>query len=81
MTSPTNDNYTEEKLARIEWFKNAGPALREDMIRTYEVILPRNKSRRFVVVYGMLLEIGRKRLHKHFPEALSLSKGATGIIC
>jgi hypothetical protein len=38
MTSPTHDNYTAEELERIEWFKNAGPCLREEMIRTYEVI-------------------------------------------
>ncbi len=38
MKSSTNHNYTLEELERIEWFKNAGPSLREDMIRTYEVI-------------------------------------------
>ncbi len=31
-------NHTDEELARIEWFKNAGPCLREEMIRTYEII-------------------------------------------
>ncbi len=38
MTSPTHDNYTDQELERIEWFKNAGPCLREEMIMTYETI-------------------------------------------
>jgi len=38
MTSPAHNNYTEEELERIEWFKDAGPSLREEMIRTYEII-------------------------------------------
>jgi len=38
MKSSINHNYTLEELERIEWFKNAGPSLKEDMIRTYEVI-------------------------------------------
>ena len=36
---PSNyDNYTTEALERIEWFRNAGPCLREEMIRTNEII-------------------------------------------
>jgi len=31
-------NYTGEELERIEWYRNAGPCLREEMIRTYEII-------------------------------------------
>ena len=30
--------YTDEELERIEWFRNAGPCLREEIIRTYEII-------------------------------------------
>jgi hypothetical protein len=30
--------FTPEELERIEWFRNAVSSLREEMIRTYEVI-------------------------------------------
>ena len=38
MISPTPDNLTEEELQRLEAFHLASPALREEMIRTYEMI-------------------------------------------
>ena len=38
MVADTLDNYTAEELERIDWFKDAGPCLREEMIRTYEII-------------------------------------------
>ena len=38
MKPSTYDNYTPEELERIDWFRNDGPCLREEMIRTYEVI-------------------------------------------
>ncbi len=38
MTSFTYDNYTQEELERIEWFKNAGSCSREEVFRTYGII-------------------------------------------
>ena len=38
MVAYTYDNYTDEELERIDWFRNAGPCLREEMIMTYEII-------------------------------------------
>jgi len=38
MIPSTYDNYTSEELECIDWFKNAGPCLREEMIRTYKII-------------------------------------------
>jgi hypothetical protein len=31
-------NYSAEELERIEWFRSAGPCMREEMVRTYEII-------------------------------------------
>ena len=38
MKPSTDDNYTPEELERIDRVRNAGPCLREEMIRTYEII-------------------------------------------
>ena len=39
MKPSTYDKYTAEELERIDWFKNAGPCLRELMIQTYVFFL------------------------------------------
>jgi hypothetical protein len=38
LKSSIYDNFTNDELERIECFKNAGPCLREEMIRTNENI-------------------------------------------
>ena len=38
MNPSTYKDNTAEELERIDWFKNAGPCLREEMIQTYEII-------------------------------------------
>ncbi len=53
MKTSKYDNYTDEELERIEWFKNAGPSLMEETMRTYKVIY-RNVEGDAVVLNGGL---------------------------
>ena len=63
MPDQNYDNTTYEELDRIEWFKNAGPSLKEDMIRTYEVINRTTEDNEIRESCGKLTKATKEDVH------------------